>query len=260
MIELDGIKNGIAILVKYTNNPKPKYIMTRENGIRLFNNLKVAKAVARTVKGIEPKIEYHIVVDGKVYPISKCRKYHGRYKIIDTETNEIITVAEKLSYKASNFSYIVCDNGDTVRCDKKYGSRRVHDLFDDIAGAVELCVIGNLGEFGISTVDRYKSEIVVHLRNCTASVHICTNSNLMDINQCRKEEGDKVFPFSKNMDKYTTFYTYISKDVSEPTRINSEEMAIAMRERIVECLASFDPESNVHLSQVDYNGYVNFIE
>ena len=256
MIYLDGTKNGIAVKVTYTDSKKHRFIVTKENKIRLFDNLRVAKAVAKTVAGIEPKIEYFIFVNEKMYPLNQVYKSHEVYKIIDKESNEIINVREKMEYKASNFSYLVFENGDTVRCEKKYGYDRTNELFNEIAGAIELAFIDNFAEFGIEYTESYRSEFVIRLRNCTGAIHICTNSNLMDINQCRKEEGEKVFPFIKNMDKFLTFYVYISRDSSEPIRVNSEERALKLLNRIVEHLYTIDAEAEAKVVKVDSKGYI----
>lgn len=253
---LDGTTTGIAVKVTYTNTNKHRFIVTKENKVRLFDNLEVAKAVAKTVTGIEPKIEYFISIDDKMYPLEKAYKVHGIYKIIDREKQQIISVREKNEFKASKFSYIVFEDGDTTRCEKKYGHERNGQLMNSIAAAIELAFIENRNEFGISYTESYNSEFVIHLRDCTGAIHICTNGNLMDINQCRKEEGLKVFPFVKNMDKFTTFYTYISRDASEPTRVNSEEKALKLLDRLFAHICELEPDANAKISKIEYGGYI----
>lgn len=260
MVELNGTTNGIAVMVTYLNTKNKRFLINKDGDIRLFPNLKVAKAVAKTVTGVQSHIEYWIIAEDKKYPMSSAYKRHGNYKIIDKETNEVITIRENYQYKASNFSYIVFENGDSVRCDKKYGQRRLSELFELIASAIELSFVDNFDEFGIEYTDVYRGEFVIHLRNCTGKIHIATNANLMDINQCRKEDGLKAFPFVKSMDKFTTFYTYVSRDISEPTRFNSEDKAMKQLKKIVDHLYEVDPDSEPKLAKVNYNGFVVFDE
>lgn len=260
MIELNATTNGIAIMVTYLNTNKKRFIVNKEGQIRLFPNMKVAKTVAKTVTGIKPHIEYYFILEDKKYPLSQAYKLYGTYKIVDKETQEILTIREKLEYKASNFSYIVFENGDKERCDKKYGYNRARELFETIASAIEMSFVDNYDEFGIDHTEVYRGEFVIHLRNCTGKIHIVTNTNLMDSNQYRKEKGLKVFPFTKSMDKFVTFYTYISRDNSEPIRFNSEEKALKQLKRIIQHLATIDPDSDPKLEKVNYNGFVVFDE
>ena len=258
MYYLDGITTGIAVKVTYTNTKKQRFIITKENKIRLFDNLEVAKAVAKTVTGIEPKIEYFILVNNNMHNINKAYKINGVYKIIDKCNNQIISVKEKTEYKASKFGYIIFEDGDTIRSDKQYGRQRNDQLMCTIASAIELAFIENRDEFGVAYTESYNSEFVIHLRDCTGAIHICTNGNLMDINQCRKEAGLKVFPFDKNMDKFTTFYTYISRDVSEPSRVDSEQKALQLLNRLLARIQELDPEANAKIINIEYGGFINF--
>lgn len=253
---LDGTTTGIAVKVTYTNTKKRRFIITKENKIRLFDNLEVAKSVAKTVTGIESKIEYFFSINDTMYPLEKAYKVHGIYKIVDTENQELISIIEKKECKASKFRYIVFEDGDTIRCEKKYGHERNDQLMNSIAAAIELAFIENRNEFGIAYTESYKSEFVIHLRDCTGAIHICTNANLMDVNQCRKEEGLKVFPFTKNMDKFTTFYTYISRDASEPARVNSEEKALKLLDRLFAHICELEPDAKAKIVDIEYGGYI----
>lgn len=262
MIFLDGTVNGIAVKVNYLDTQKSMYLLTKEKQIRLFDNLEVAKTVARTVSNISPNIEYTIVIGNKQYPIVNSYKLgKGIYKIIDKETHKLITVKEKFNYKASNFCYIACENGENERCDREYGYKRSKELFRIIGCAIELVFVENNDEYGIQYVETYKgSEYIVHLRNNTSCIHIYTNYNLMSLNQSRKEAGEKVFPFIKSIDKFLTFYTYISKDLSEPTRINSDEKAQIILESIIDKINYIDSDIDAKIVKVDKKGYIIFSE
>lgn len=259
MIEFNGTTNGIAIMITYSNTKKRRFLTDKEKKIRLFNNLKVARTVAHTITNID-KTEYYIILGDKQYPLSSAYKHGESYRLLDKETNEIIVVREKLEYRGSDFCYIVFENGDTDRCDKKYGYKRTNELFTAIAQSIEMAFIDNFDEYGIEYTDKYKGEFVIHLRGCTGAIHISTNSNLMDINQCRKDEGEKVFPFNKDMDKFLTFYTYISRDVSEPLRFKSEEKCKKQLQRIVELLQYMYPEAYPKLVSINYKNFICFDE
>lgn len=264
MVELDGITSGIAILVTYSDTKKKRFLQVTKNDvlqIRLFNNLRTAKSVARTITGIEQnETEYYVVLNDKKYSLKAAHYFSTNYfRIFDKESNEMINVVEKLSYKASNFSYIVFDHGDKIRYGKNEGKEKRALYFNDIARAIEVAFAEN-EEYGIEYIDTYKSEFSIHLRNSSASVHICTNSNIMDINQIRREDGEKVYPFDKSMDKFSTFYAYVSKDTSEPIKMESDVKAYELLEKIVECITIVNPFSEVFLKSLDYKGYILYSE
>lgn len=264
MVELDGITTGIAILVTYSDTKKRRFLQVMKNDnlqIRLFNNLKTAKSVARTIIGIEQnETEYYIVLNDKKYSLKTAHYFSTNYfRIFDKDTNEMIDIVEKLSYRASRFSYIVFDHGDKIRYDKNEGKEKRAIYFNDIARAIEMAFAEN-EEYGIEYIDTYRSEFSIHLRNSSACVHICTNSNIMDINQIRREDGEKVYPFVKSMDKFTTFYAYVSKDTSEPIKMESEVKAYELLEKIADYLTIVNPDSEVFLKSLDYRGYILYNE
>ena len=259
MIELNGTTNGIAIMITYSNTKKCRFLTDKEKKTRLFNNFKVAKTVAHTITNID-KVEYYIILGDNQYPLSSAYKHGETYNLVDKETNEIIVVREKLEYRGSDFCYIVFENGDTRRCDKKYGYNRTNELFTAIAQSIEMAFVDNFDEYGIEYTDKYKGEFVIHLRGCSGAIHISTNSNLMDVNQYRKEDGEKVFPFSKDMDKFLTFYTYISRDTSEPLRFKSEEKCKKQLQRLIEHLQEMYPETEPKLVNINYKSFICFNE
>jgi hypothetical protein len=58
------------------------------------------------------------------------------------------------------------------------------------------------------------------------------------------------------MDKYTTIYTYITKDVSEPKISESEEEAIKIQEAIIEFLSNKYPEIKPKYTGVEFHGNI----
>ena len=273
VVKLNGKTTGIAAKVTYKNNGKKRFILTKENNIRLFDNVDVARTVAKTVKGIEPYIEYFIVLsDEKMFSINSCRKIRGGYKVYDPEnetmvsvkggynvydkeTNSILFIEEKHERKVINFNYLVFEHGDTNRTEKKYGYKRMYALYNLILQAIQDSTMSN-DEFGISKVEAYNNEIIAHIKGCTSKIHINSNSLLMDINQARKEIGENVFPFVKEMDKFTTFYVYISRDVTEPIRIESENKALDQLNKIVEIINCIDETLCAEVVPVNCKCYI----
>lgn len=277
VVKLNGNTTGIAAKVTYKNNGKKRFILTKENKIRLFDNVDVARTVVKTVEGIEPYIEYFIVLsDDKMFSINSCRKIKGGYKVYDDETetmvfikggykvydketNSILFIEEKYQRKVTNFNYLVFEHGNEKRTDKKYGYKRMFVLYNLILQAIQESTMSN-ESLGISKVEAYNNEIIAHIKGCTSRIHINSNSLLMDINQARKEVGEKVFPFIKEMDKFTTFYVYISRDVTEPIRIESEQKALDQLNKIVEIINNIDDSVCAEIMPVNYKCYIVFEE
>lgn len=262
-VTLDGVENGIAVQA-ISKDGKKKFITFKEN-IRLFKNLKNAETTCRDILD-GSKCKYYIILGGKRIPIDKCIKYENSYQYIYfplAEENENVfpiryIISEVKEYKTTLIGYLVFENGDTVRCDKKYGIKRQKELIrtvTDIVGDI-LC-----RDRTIDKIDKRGShELVLHIKNKTGKIHIVSNPKLMDINQERKNNGNRVIPFLKEMDKFVTFCIFCTKDAFEPLRINSEEDMISVVQTIIDDLNNAIPETKPHFVEVDYSGYINIME
>ena len=263
-VYLDGETNGIAALVTYTNNGNRRFICSKSQNnkdqeIRLFPNLEVAKAVAKTLNNIQEYIEYYFSIDGRMYSLADSHQLSYK-KWMTIDNGEIIRIYEDTANKGYKFGYIVFENGDEKQCDKRYGNQRQKELSKLICDTFkELIISLNLtDDFGITSVYKFKRNSKVYIRSCTGKIDVYANSYLMDTNQVRKEDGLKVFPFIKGMDKYLTFYLILSKDITEPIRIDSVERTEFVLSQFEQKLKEEYPELNPHIKFIDYNGYVVF--
>lgn len=252
IIELDGVKNGIAANVKYLNSKKNKFVLDKNtNKLRLFKNLRVAKVICSTMSNIDIYIEYYFIIGKDKYSINDAQKIsYDEYLVYDTVKNEFIKIKESNTEKYYKFGYFVFEDGDKKFCDKNYGISRQKELLAEMNDISKSLVAKlNFNETSLEKVEKHKYGIDLCLKDTTTIIRIFTNSKLMDINQNRKLKELKAFPFIKNMDKYLTFYFVVEKDHSEPMRLNSEEKANEILQNLIS-------ELDCKIIDVPYNGYI----
>ena len=144
--------------------------------------------------------------------------------------------------------------------EKKYGIKRQKELMNIVSDICTDILCKNDDITIDKIVKKSSKELILRLKGSSGRIHIMSNSHLMDINQERKEEGNRAFPFVKQMDKFTTLYVFITKDKSEPFRINTDDNINILLNCIVESLQVNIPETNPKYIPVEYNGYINLME
>lgn len=251
MIKLDGAKSGIA--VESITESGRKFVKYK-NEIRLFKNLELAKVTCRDIVG-GYRCRYYIIHEGKKILMSKCYCTEHSYHYIDQENQIRYIFMDDVTYKATTIGYLVFEDGDTVRCDKKYGFKRQKQLMNYVADMLSMIVCDN------GVIDRIErtanSDIIVHVKNTTGRIHILSNSRLMDINQERKLQELRCIPFLKEMDKFTTLYLYAMKNMYEPLRIETDDILNGLIDQIVDLLKENIPETLPKFIEVEYSGYIN---
>lgn len=261
-VELDGIKNGI-IVEAVGDNGKRKVISSKGAGARLFKNIEIAKVAARSVLGTLP-LRYYIYIKGTKYNFDLCQEINDMYQMYDEKKNVMYDIFPDRSVKVTKLGYIVTEDGDTVRCDKQYGVKRVKKLLEYSRNIAMGILCENNGEFSIDKIERSNYEYILHIKNTTGKIHIITNSKLMDINQARKELGERCLPYLKEMDKFTTLYVYITKDINEPNKIGTDYMADKILEYIISDFNYYHIEDMKDIEakfvEVSFNGYITLVE
>lgn len=265
---LDGVSNGV--LVKLINPKTNRFdYATRKNGEpRLFKNFKIAKLNADFYFK-NYKHRYIFKIGDKYISFNDCISINNSYQYIDNNDGIRYIITEEKEYKIIYDGYIVFEDGDTKRTDKKNGFKKQKELMlyiTDICGRILRNSSDSLWEknifiSSIKKKENFKySEIIVSLGNSTAKIHIMNNSRLMDINQERKEQNLRAIPFLKNMDKFTTMSIFVTKDYLDPINNNSEEKADTIINELIDTLNDNMPELKTKLVNVEFTGYVNIME
>lgn len=252
---LDGISKGIAIeILGKENNEKSKFMMYQDK-YRLFPNLEVAKVVAKFMYP-DNRYKLYIYLGGKwLYSLSDAQQVNNALHMHIDGKYYVINQTRK--YTSNIFGYLVFEDGDTVRCDAKtYGHKRQYELIKLIREASQEILMEKWPQFGITQIEKRQREYILHLKGTTAKVHFLHGAQLMDINQDRKEKGQKCFVFDKNMDKFTTFYVFIDRDFAESKAINGIDHAYELLMTIVGDLQNLYPDLNPKYVPIERNCYV----
>lgn len=229
---MDG--KDVGFRVKY----KGDFIRTKQGRIRLFTNLEFAKTIAY-IKGAQSGRDYEIELNffGSHIRYDSLQRVQGNFEFYAVEegsdTLNRYIIEQTYIKEYSHFGYVVFDNGNNVLTqNKEQGSKRRKALFKVLLAAIEK--VSERNNIPVKDIMEYNADgdtevagITVSFRDTTAQLSIFTNDELCYINKWRKElrnedgvdmEYSKCFPFIKNMDNYTTFYTLCSKELYEPVK------------------------------------------
>ena len=128
-VNLNGYEDGIIVEVvkDHGNNT---FINSKDNYVRKFKNLEIAKMTAKSIVGKLAKLKYYFVIGDKQFPLSYAQKVKDHWEIIDNEVKYIIK--ENKNYTITSIGYLVFDNGDIIKRDKEEGYKRKKELFNYI--------------------------------------------------------------------------------------------------------------------------------
>lgn len=194
----------------------------------LFQNREIAKLYAEEELGLTKnmyrmKIAKYDTKAGKLKVVCNFEDMqdmeNGTYQYIGDELIYFIK-PEYVSY-VSTIRYFCFERGDENRTSKVYGRKRNKQLIHDIVKCLR-DYFYNAGILaGIKIVS--SDEVVVSFKKSTTKMHIMTNGLISNINKARKERMDesnrqfsRCIPFINELDKYTTIFSFTTKDIMEP--------------------------------------------
>ena len=210
--KLDGFRAGFMCFINETNKCLLK------NGNKLFTNLDSLNAAIANAR-LKHK-DYRILIsfiskDKKRVAISYndvMKLNNGKY--IFYYNNERYIVNEQCEELIIGAGYIVTRNGDERRIeDYKHGMNVYKELTNRIFGICKDLVL--YPELHLKIYKHSWKKFQLGFTDNTVKITFLDRDVMVKTNQARKEEGKKVFPFLKNMDKYSTLYSYISCDSME---------------------------------------------
>ena len=208
------------------------YAANKDNNPLMFKNHKIAITYAKNCLHFNSR-EFKINVikfsrkKRKIYTIAKFEEMqefsNNTYQYINDDM--IYYIKEQYIDVVNSIQYIVFENGDSVRSEEKYGKPRQRQLFDYVREAAIYAFYYTGDIDGVSSPTN--EELVITFKNSTAKIHIVTNSYIARLNVLRKEDPtssqfQRCLPFNKAMDKYLTFYTWVSKNNAEPDNFGFE--------------------------------------
>ena len=261
-VELDGVKNFITVYNHKGVNTYPlKYKKSSTDSIR-FTSMELARTAAEAVfGGPNDKVSYKVTIATKTgsreYNMARAMNVDGYFQLYDTHRNIKYYIKETTRPKVRWIGYISLDNGFNERKDKNYGIQRAKSLFAAIEYASQRLLLANETDSINKVVKESTREYTLYVKNSTAKIHIMDNGSIMDKNQRRKEKGERVLPFEKNVDKFLTVYCYITAEHNEMKFFNSAEKSLDILERLIEDIYNnVEDMETIELVQVNFEGYI----
>lgn len=233
IIILDGENNGFVIYNLVTQS-----FITNKNGIVLFRNIELAKLYAANVKKLTNPYDYDINISlyGNIIQYDYFEKVDDYYQLFaeDGSEEEVKYFIKPIYNRGINtIGYLVVNNGER-EFDKEKGSAKSNLYYRSALESFDKIIKTPSIEPNIESITKDRFGICVSLKRSTAKIHVCYNSQIMTINQERKQNGERAFSFDKDMDKYTTLYTFIDIDINEPKWFDG----IGKAKQVIEMVAS----------------------
>lgn len=256
--EILNVQDGTGVIVELWGTDEG--FVSKPNGdIILFDNIKVAKVYMINKLGITNPYNYKLYfrisdrdidIDELMY--DKDSKYY-----IYNSNGEIIYIKESCTTRVNQIGYFIFNDGDQPHIiDRQEGraiEQRLLTNVKKVAADYQRYFDCNPSIEGITIDDNMHCTLTI--KGTTAAIRICTNGQLVQLNQKRKDDGTRCIPFEK-VDKYNTLFTYITIDDAEPEpeQFKGYEKAKALQEIIVEYLKDYYPEDSPRYHRVTFNG------
>lgn len=255
--KLDGKDNGFALWIY----EEERFVQNTYNKTLLFKSLDLAKVYIANQCNILNPYNYKVLIilsdRGEI-------DFNNVYGDEDTDiyyyydNDELIAIEPDCNEQVLSLGYYVFEEGDTIQTQKEYGKRRQKELFRYINES-----FADIMKYSskIAKINRDRNNhLCISIANSTSKIHVCFNSQIMTLNQERKELGIRCLPYEKEIDKYTTIYTYITRDFSEPKSFNSDKVAKEVFYNSITFINDKHPEALCRYRNVKFNGIITMEE
>lgn len=254
MVRLNERSNGFCVKLNSTGD----FIRSQQKQIKLFGNLEFAETFAY-VRGAENSrdFELFVYINGSIIPYDSIQKVgNGIYEFYGEVNDEVIKfiIVESSLRSVMDIKYMVFDKGDENR---SYHAKRLVKLWRGIEEALEdIASTTNLD------MECSNDHIKVSVRHTTATLYICTNSYILNLNMERKKRDSmnyeyyRAFPYMKNMDRYTTMYSFIVKEHNEPDYACDKILDFLdnLRNVIIDKMVEFEYIQDHKIVPMDFKG------
>lgn len=259
-IILDGRTNGVAIFLSGKNEILMYKTKDQELVPKLFRSVKLAKIYLKNEFNIVSPKDYYLlfVIEGQRFDYEKSGYYNDHYIIYDDKSDDIIryNIYEEVNDKIIALGYLSfynAENNDEIEKEEK--QRVQKNIFRQTRNALQELLIRNNKQYEKIYKDA-NGHLCLNLKHSSGAIHICFNNQLIKLNQKRKEQGIRCYPFEKNINGYSSLYCYLTKDVFEPDKFETAEKLKISIDNLIEILNEIEPESNPHFIPVDFKGEI----
>lgn len=254
-IVLDGVTNGIAI---YLMDQKD-FIRTKAKKVWLFKSMQLAKAfAANRFHAVNPKQYLISIVVGEDIVEFDSVYYDSEKNNYQFCLNSVYYIAEEINTEqVLHLGYIIFDEpGEIEDLENNKGKiKKQKELYRCIRNAISEIV--QLPALGIRQISKdANGHLCLSIANSTAKVHICYNNQIMNLNQKRKEQSIRCLPYEKDKDKFTTFYIYSTKDMSESDGFEPNEKGLKIINLLIDFIDAKYPDTKPRFSEVEFHGII----
>lgn len=229
IITLDGISSGFANTF-YVDGKLKRGPLYRTFELAKLNNKRGGRGI--------------VIVGGGRQILYEClfKKEGGEWEYIQNSISE----TKRLIFKETNneivthIEYIIFENGDTERTDSSIGIKKSKEFFKIVKKSFEKLILKKKLRFM-----KKEKHVYVQVKNSTEKIHILYNSQIMDINMERRNEGIRCIPYEKCMDKFCTIFIYVTRDNDDTSESKYKEVLDDIITNLKENYSELNPKTKV---------------
>ena len=231
-VVLDGLNHGFVIYSMITQD----YVRNKTGKIVLFRNIDLARVYAAVVKKLYNPYDYslYICIYDSFIDYEFFEMIDGCYQLyatFDDTTNMKYFIKPTVNINVKRIGYFVFNGGEATT-NKEKGVAKCNTYRTVLLNTLNDLLKHPDIKPNISSITKDIYGFCASVKNSTAKIHICYNSQIMTINQERKNNGLRALRFDKDMDKYTTLYCFVTIDQAEIVHFNGIENAMSIIDTI----------------------------
>lgn len=223
-VKLDGKQYGVIVYLYELKD----YLRSADKTLKLFKSVELAKVYIAS-NNIRNPHKYRLMfsLNDRIIDFMIAQKINNGYELYINDMKYVLE--EGGSDKVIEIGYLNFEESDKKFINQTY--RTVKELASKVARTYDI----NTPTLSSVAKDKNK-HLCCNVKDSTAKIHICYNSQIMDLNQKRKEKETRCIPYEKSMDKYGSLFFYVTKDVSEPPEIEGLVKSRYIISQIIESL------------------------
>lgn len=240
-LTMNGRTTGIGIY-SYVDDCQLK----TKNGIPLlFKNISQAKIYVENARGLTNPLDYDflIVIDGRVIDFDAFDYVNGAYQLYASDGN-IYNIKPIEKFAVEKIGYIIFNGNERILSGEE-GKKINNENFEALKNAANNIAKFPNRENTFESIRRLYDCMTLKIKRTSGSINILYNSQIMNINQNRKNYGLRVFHFDKDMDKFNTLYFFIQREYYEPEYFGTTDKCTAAMDNLMAEIKKIKPEAEL---------------
>lgn len=256
LIVLDGETNGFVVFV----NKQNKFVeeSTQQKIPKLFTNFDLALSYVAGKLKIRNPLDYkiYLCVEGTMINFEDICKNSGYYEVYTDDM--VYFVKENNTQRVVSIGYLVFDNGYNMsgEFDKKKAINRSKQLYKYCKDAVSNTIMYPFLNPTFKSMSKNKNgHLTISFVGTTLKMHICYNSQMVDLNVERKDAGLRCIPFDAAANKFLTMFVYFTAHIEDKDPLLKQNCNIAIDSVLTE-LKYIASEASPEYVPVQFKGVI----